>query len=612
MPSRSLTGVIAAAVAAVAVLLALGLGSASTPPASAAPGSTAGDGTTDERPNVVLIESDDQTLDSMRFMPHTEQLIGEKGATFPVSIASWPLCCPSRATLLTGQYAHNHGVLGNKDVPLGGFDRLDSETALPVWMENAGYYTAHIGKYLNGYEESPVGVPPGWTEWHGSKDTYKFYGYTLLEDGENVQYGNPLEDPDNPADPASYSTDVYTDKAVEIIDRRAQDPEPFFLSLAYLAPHSGAPQPNQGSGPSVCAGSAKPAKRHIGDLAAEPTPVPPNFNEADTSDKPLSIRRRAPLTEEQLLRIDRSFHCRAESLLAIDEGVQRIVGALRKSGELKNTLIIYTSDNGFFGGEHRIPNGKNRVYEEAARVPLLMRGPEIPEGVTVEEMAVNTDLAPTLADVAGAFPLVEVDGRSLIPLAQRPDRYRGREVLIEQFSSIGEDGEPAGIQYSAIRTERYKYVENATGEVELYDLELDPYELENQRRNPDYQKVKLALAGRLATLRDCAGSECRLKPRLTLEISGKQEPKRNGNGLKECLLPDSVTAKLPRKTDEMPLVEAEFRVEGRRAGDVVEPPFETRLRPSLLKAARKPQISVDATLLDGRMITITSRIKICS
>ncbi len=198
---------------------------------------------------MVLIESDDQTLDSMRFMPRTEQLIGEKGATFPVSIASWPLCCPSRATLLTGQYAHNHGVLGNKDAPLGGFDRLDSETALPVWMENAGYYTAHIGKYLNGYEESPVGVPPGWTEWHGSKDTYKYYGYTLLEDGENVQYGNPLEDPDNPADPASYSTDVYTDKAVEIIDRRAPDPEPFFLSLAYLAPHSGAPAAEPGQRP---------------------------------------------------------------------------------------------------------------------------------------------------------------------------------------------------------------------------------------------------------------------------------------------------------------------------------------------------------------------------
>ncbi len=607
MARRARSGLLATVVAGVVLIAALLAGAG---PSDA--GAAANRGTVDQqRPNIVLIESDDQTLESMRFMPYTEKLIGERGATFPVNIASWPLCCPSRATLLTGQYPHNHGVLGNKGTPLGGFDRLRSETALPVWMENAGYYTAHIGKYLNGYEESAVGVPLGWSEWHGSKDTYKFYGYKLLEDGELVQYGDPGEDPDNPADPASYSTDVYTDKAVDIIDRQAPSAQPFFLSLAYLAPHSGAPQANNGSGPSVCAGSAKPAIRHLGDLADVPTPMPPNFNEADTTDKPLSIRRRNPLSDEQLALIDAKYHCRSESLLALDEGVKRIVGALRRGGELNNTLIIYTSDNGFFQGEHRVPNGKNRVYEEAAKVPLLIRGPGIPRGVTVDEMGVNTDLAPTIADAAGARQLVEVDGRSLIPLAAHPERLRGREILMEQFSSIGEDGEPTGNQYAAVRTQRYKYVDNSTGEFELYDLELDPYELDNQRKNPAYDEVEAALRKRLKKLRECAGSSCRLKPSVELKLKGKQKRKRNGKGLKNCFKAGSVTAKLKSGDEQTRLIEVEFRVDGRKTGVAEQSPFETKPRPKMLKDSRKPLVTATATLLDGRMVTSSERVKIC-
>ena len=278
---RTRIAALACALVLLATLVAVLAGRAPEP--AAAQGDPAA-----EAPNIVLIESDDQDLRSMQFMPKTNRLLGEKGATFPVQIASWPLCCPARATLFTGQYAHNHGVLGNRDAPLGGFDRFKNETAMPVWLQNAGYYTAHIGKFLNGYEGSAVGVPPGWSEWHGSKDTYTFYGYKLLEDGELVQYGSRDEDPDNPAQPEMYSTDVYTDKAVKLIEDRAPSRVPFFLSLAYLAPHSGAPQPNNDSGPSQCVGTAKPAVRHLGDLASEPIPAPPNFNEADTTDKPNS------------------------------------------------------------------------------------------------------------------------------------------------------------------------------------------------------------------------------------------------------------------------------------------------------------------------------------
>jgi N-acetylglucosamine-6-sulfatase len=229
------------------------------------------------RPNVVVVMSDDQTQDSMRYMERTRELIGSQGATFPTSVTNWPLCCPSRATFQNGQYAHNHGVLGNQP-PLGGFDRLDLNRTLPVWLQESGYYTAHIGKFLNGYERSPVGVPPGWSEWHGSKDTYRFYGYTLLENGSLNTYGSPDENPDAPADPASYSTDVYTDKAVDLIARRAPARKPFFLSVAYLAPHSGAPNPPEGADPYRCQGSAKPAIRHAGAFAGEALPQPPNFN----------------------------------------------------------------------------------------------------------------------------------------------------------------------------------------------------------------------------------------------------------------------------------------------------------------------------------------------
>ena len=306
---------------------------------------------------------------------------------------------------------------------------------------------------------------------------------------------------------------------------------------------------------------------------------------------------------------------RMESLLSIDEGVAEIVKALRDTGELENTLVIYTSDNGFFHGEHRIPNGKNRVYEEAVKVPLLMRGPGIDPGITVDELTINTDIAATIADYASADPLVRVDGRSLVKLMDEPQHLFGREVLIEQFSSIGEDGEPEGIQYSAVRTQRYKYVENATGELELYDLELDPYELDNQKDNPAYDKIQLALAKRLDVLRDCAGSSCREKPRIELKIKGEKKAKRNDKGktigFKSCFKAGSLSAKVKRRNGETQIVEVTFRVEGKKTGVRTAKPFERKLRPSLLKSEKRPEVSATAMMLDGRGLTLVDDIKVC-
>lgn len=557
-----------------------------------------------ERPNIVLIESDDQTQDSMRYMPRTRRAIGDAGATFPTNVVNWPICCPSRATLQTGQYAHNHDVLGNSP-PIGGFNRLDTTRTLPVWLQRSGYYTAHIGKFLNGYETSPVGVPPGWSEWHGSKTTYRFYGYQLLEDGQINTYGDPGENPDAPANPASYSTDVYTDKAVDVIGRRAPERQPFFLSLAYLAPHSGSPNSPGGQDPGRCEGTAKPAIRHAGAFEAEPLPMPPSFNEADASDKPATIADRPFLEAQDVRRATRNYRCRAESLLAIDEGVTRIVEALRASGELDETLLVYTSDNGFFHGEHRILTGKNRVYEEAIRVPLLMRGPGIPRGVTVDDLSSNADLAPTLVDAAGAKADLAMDGVSLLPYAEKPRRAHGRELLIEQFSPDGEDGEPVGTEYSAVRTSRYKYVANSTGEIELYDLEGDPFELTNVHGDPAYAEAEAALAGRLAALRSCAGKTCHLKPALKLKLP--REIRKNGH---RCTPAGGFAAGV-RNRAQSRLVRVDFSVDGRAAGSDSKAEFGRRLPVKLLRRRVRPEVEATAELVDGRRLTLHDRVRIC-
>ena len=444
------------------------------------------------RPNVLVIETDDQTVESMRVMDNVNWLIGDQGATFRNSFVNYSLCCPSRATFLTGQYMHNHGVFGNQS-PSGGFRRfqeLHGNNNLAVWLRRAGYYTAMIGKYLNGYSNDPL-VPPGWSEWQAAApDTQRVYDYTLNENGTLVHYGQ---------NPANFKQDVLTRKAVNFVNRRAPKAKPFFLWLTYTAPHSGGPDPNPNP-PFNCGGTAKPAPRHAHAFDSEPLPRPANFNEADVSDKPGEIRNRPLLRAGQIADIQRRYRCRLESILSVDEGVKAVVRALRSKGELGDTVLMFTADNGFFAGEHRIPTGKTHIYEESIRVPLLMRGPGIPQGVSVGDLAINADLAPTIVDVAGANPGSVMDGLSLIPVAQQPGIEQGRELLIEEPS------------FAAIRTERYMYAEHETGEKELYDLDQDPFELDSRHDDPAYALIQGQLATRLHELQDCAGPSCRTNP----------------------------------------------------------------------------------------------------
>jgi N-acetylglucosamine-6-sulfatase len=444
------------------------------------------------KPNVLVIETDDQTVESMRVMDNVNSLIGGHGATFENNFVNYSLCCPSRSTFLTGQYEHNHGVLGNSppDGGFGRFEALHGDNNLAVWLQQAGYYTGLIGKYLNGYSNNPS-VPLGWSEWHAAApDTQMVYDYTLNENGTLVDYGQ---------DPADFKEDVLTRKAVNFVDRRAPKGKPFFLWLTYTAPHGGGPNPNPNP-PNNCARTAKPAPRYAHAFDSEPLPRPPNFNEANVSDKPAEIQDLPALNADDIADIRRKYRCRLESILAVDDGVKAIVDELRAQGELASTVLMFTSDNGFFHGEHRIPGGKKHIYEESIRVPLEMRGPGIPSGVSVGDLTINADLAPTIVDATGANPGLDMDGRPLIPVAQQPGIEQGRELLVE---------EPT---FEAIRTERYMYAEHDTGEKELYDLSNDPFELHSRHDDPDYALVMAQLATRLHQLQVCAGSTCLAHP----------------------------------------------------------------------------------------------------
>jgi arylsulfatase A-like enzyme len=456
-----------------------------------------------ERPSVVVIMTDDQTYADMAAMPRTRRLIGGAGVRFTRSYVSLPLCCPSRATFLTGQYAHNNGVHNNTP-PQGGVEALDAGHTLPVWLSAAGYRTSHIGKYLNGYglRRTP-NVPRGWTDWHGAvdKSTYQMYGYKLFENGTLRTYGNfDVEDP------ALYQTDVLREKAVASIEGTAPS-TPLFLSLMFVAPHGEVMDPGSTTQPFV-----RPAPRHVGHFRR--LRIPHAFRgERNVRDKPPYVRKLQRASASTAARIRADFRSRRESLLAVDEAVEAVVGALARTGRLDSTYLLFTSDNGFFQGEHRIVKGKYLAYDPSTHVPLLVRGPGIAPGTVSSELVSNADLAPTVLDAAGVAADRPMDGRSLLPFARDPRLHTRRPVLHEglQAGDIDRDGTTrSGTvgEYHAIRTARYLYVEWLNGAVELYDRARDPGEMRSRHRDRRYRRIRRALHRDLVRLRTCAGAAC--------------------------------------------------------------------------------------------------------
>ncbi len=473
------------------------------------------------KPNIVVIMSDDQDAASIWVMSKVNSYLAQKGTTFPNNFVSYSLCCPSRATFLTGQYAHNNKVFGNIP-PEGGYYALDHNNTLPVWLQKAGYRTAHIGKYLNGYGQpsaselakkdeyvpenyetlaksmtSPaLEIPPGYTEWYGLVDpsTYAYYYYTINENGKLKKYGNQ---------PRDYQTDVLTAKAVSFIERTAGNNQPFFLVVAYVAPHAGIPPPVT---------EPEPAPRHKNALENCTLPRPPPFNEEDVSDK-AAVNQLKSMMPAEIKLVESSYCNRLRSLLAVDDGVEKIVKALEKSGKLQNTYVFYTSDNGFMQGEHRIPQGKGYPYEESARTPLIILGPSVPAGQTITQLVGNIDLAPTFAELAQASANRVMDGLSLMPLVRNTAASWRKDYLLE------------GLQiylYSAVRNDKYTYAEflaankpsGQNTEAELYNFvddachKADPYQLESQAQNACYTSTIEELKERLNTLKTCSGESC--------------------------------------------------------------------------------------------------------
>jgi N-acetylglucosamine-6-sulfatase len=511
-------------------------------------------------PSFLVIQTDDQTLESLyasfrtpaiRAMPNTVDMIGKRGMTFSRYYVSYPLCCPSRVSMLTGRYAHNHGVKGNVQ-PNGGYSgfafRAAASHNVATWLQGAGYRTIHVGKALNGYGDEPydsgTSVPPGWNAWHSvlKADTnHYFYGYSLNNDGtvegpfgdsgswETREYGvrDDIGCPYAPLNglPCFYETDTLTNYAIQGLQETSPE-QPFYLQLDYTAPHGDFRRP---AGP-------EPAPRHYDWFKGAPMPHSRSegFAEGNVSDKPSFIRGSEYLTLGEIHTYRIYWNKQLEALRAIDDGVKLLMDTLGSQHRLRNTYVIFTSDNGFFFGEHRLIGGKFLAYEPATHLPFLIRGPHIRAGSESGELVQNIDVAPTVLELAGAQADKSIDGRSLVPFLRDPELRTLRPLLYESFvetSDVNENGAiiergrsgqaaarasrgaSASIltppkDYEGIRLGPYKYIAWPNGEKELYDLEKDPNELNNIVRIPNYFPIRNYLHRELRDLEDCVGRGC--------------------------------------------------------------------------------------------------------
>jgi N-acetylglucosamine-6-sulfatase len=454
-----------------------------------------------EAPNIVLIVTDDMRSADLRAMPHVRHLLQDRGTTFQNSVAPMPLCCPSRASLLTGQYPHNHKVLGNADRwhPDGGyFDFKSAGNTVATWLDSSGYQTAFVGKYLNGYGEpgTPRANPPGWDDWHA------LYGGSYrkvhaIENGKRRTY----ED--------TYRTTLTTSKALSIIDRRILRANPLMLFVWHYAPHNG--RPFEADDPinrlHLAVDTPVPAPFDHNWYRGTPVPKGPGFNEANISDKPAKYASDPLLTHREIAALTEQYQQRLEALRSVDRGVRDIVGAFRRAGELDDTLIVFTSDNGMMLGEHRMIEQKAIPYEPSLRVPLIIRGPNVPHGVIRTQLAGTIDIAPTLAGAARTDPGRVVDGVPLLPMTLDAALYERRDMTIQMCP--GRIDGP--LQWVGLRTTRYVYVQHNQGAKECYDLNRDPFELHNiiGSKHP-----RPALVDRLDTqlqaVVDCRGVDCQV------------------------------------------------------------------------------------------------------
>jgi arylsulfatase A-like enzyme len=436
------------------------------------------DDQTASKPNFVFILADDMRYDDLAYMPKTRNLLGSQGMTFSKAYVAKPLCCPSRTSILTGMYTHNHKVWFNSSTNEGGWQGFKAQgheqDNLATHLHGAGYRTGLFGQYLKNYAGSSV--PPGWDDWFG-KYRGAYYGLAVNDNGADRDYDNTA---------SGYSTDVFSKETQSFIDTSVAQERPFFAYVAPTTPHY----------------PLKPAARDLHTYDGLKAPRPPSLSEADVSDKPSWIRSLPKLSTDQIAQINTQEEDRAETLQALDDLVEGVVNKLESAGVLNNTYIFFTSDNGFERGEHRIFDGKRLPYEESIHMPLLVRGPGVAAGSTTDKLVLNTDFFPTFADLGGIQTPSYVDGRSLRPVLNGSATTWRNAILLE---TRFEGGTPKDF-YGILTSDGRKYIEYAGGFRDLYNLNTDPHELSNtyNATNPP-----TSLAARLQDLKECAGDSCR-------------------------------------------------------------------------------------------------------
>jgi len=437
------------------------------------------------RPNILFVMTDDQPKDTMAAMPQVSRRVRDVGMTLSNAYVSESLCCPSRASILRGQYPHNTGVERNGP-PDGGVQTFresgKESVTIATQLKQSGYSTGLVGKYMNGYDASYK--PPGWSYWYGRADA-SIPGNPARENGTLIDYAGGT---DNWGDRLDAKAMGYLDRNTD----RASD-GPFALFFWSSQPHLKANDY---------------ADRYDRLYPRASLPFKRSFNEANVSDKPRWVRNLGRISEDDRSRLDQWRRNQLRSVRQVDDTVGKMLDLLKRRGELDNTYVVFTTDNSTHMGEHQwfgYHGAKSTPYEEAANVPMFVRGPGVRAGSASGELILNNDLAPTFARIAGLDPPYFVDGRSLLPVWKQSNTSWRTAILNEW--PVGDSGPiPA---YRASITSRYTYVEYGTNEKEFYDRERDPYELASKHNDDAYAGTMMGLSDQLLSLGSCAGAGCR-------------------------------------------------------------------------------------------------------
>jgi N-acetylglucosamine-6-sulfatase len=440
-------------------------GAGTAPPAASAAAPLS---SSEKHPNIVFILTDDLALNLVQYMPHVLQM-QKDGAAFTNYFVTDSLCCPSRSSIFTGRYPHSTGVFKNNG-PDGGYNayvNLGNEgAAFSNALSAAGYRTAMMGKYLNGYipERNPPG--PGWTSWDVAGNGYPEFNYSLNEDGKIDRRGNSSQD---------YLVDVLSGLGVDFI--KQSKGQAFVIEIATFAPHA----------------PYTPAPRDENAFPGLKAPRNPSYDAAPDADSAKWLRNQPPLRDAEMTRIDEAFRKRAQSVLAVDKMIGELQAAVAAIGQEKNTYFVFSSDNGYHMGEHRLRPGKMTAFDTDIHVPLVVTGPGVPAGLSLDEVVENVDLNPTFTELSGIAPMPAVEGHSLVPLLQRKNNNHNSNDVWRTVALVEHHGPPYALSdpdlpakrsgnppsYEAIRSPTAVYVEYADGDREYHDLVTDPWELHN-------------------------------------------------------------------------------------------------------------------------------------